>query len=47
MLLCEAGDTFIGVGAPLAGKAGGGPEGDDTPLMEVLAIVIIGEAIEA
>ena len=44
---CEAGDTSIGVGAPIAGKPGGGPTVSDTRLMEVLAVVIIEDAIEA
>ena len=44
---CYTSDTSIGEGIPLAGKPGGGPAVDDTPLMEVLAVVIIEYAIEA
>ena len=34
-------------GILLTGKPGGGPAIEDTPLMEVLAVVIIEDAIEA
>ena len=41
------GDIFIGEGAPLAGKPGGGPTVGNTPLVQVLAVVIVDDAIEA
>ena len=37
----------IGEDASLAGKPGGGPTVGDTPLMEVLAVVVDEDAIEA
>ena len=37
----------IGEGAPLAGKPGGGPAVGNTPLMEVLEVVIVEDAMEA
>ena len=47
MQLDGVGDISIGEGASLAGKPGGGPAVGDTPLLEVLAMVIVDDAIEA
>ena len=45
--LCGASDMSIGEDASLAGKPGGGPTVGDTPLMEVLVVVVDEDAIEA
>ena len=44
---CEAGDTSINGGLPRTGKPGGGPVVEDTPLMEVLAVVVVEDVIAA
>ena len=41
------GDMSIGEGAPLARKPGGGHTVGNTPVMEVLAVVIVEQAMEA